>query len=164
MGTRTGDIDPAITTYLMRKLDKTAEEVVDIYNKRSGMLGVSGISSDARDIEAAAKEGNHRAQLAMEMFRYRVKKFIGAYAAAMNGVDMIVFTGGIGENASIIRSKTLEHMRLFDFKLDEAANQDCIRGKSGTISADNHPRVLVVHTNEERQIAVETLGLIDANA
>lgn len=164
MGTRSGDVDPSLHNHLARTLGWDTERIETLLTKESGLLGLSGLSNDMRTLIEACEKGDERAHLAVEVFCYRLAKSLAAMCCALPKLDGLIFTGGIGENASIIRSKTLEHMRLFDFKLDEAANQDCIRGKSGTISADNHPRVLVVHTNEERQIAVETLGLIDANA
>ena len=126
MGTRCGDVDAGIVTFLQSKYDLDVKGVNDVLNKKSGFLGVSGVSSDARDIEAAAKEGNHRAQLAMEMFRYRVKKFIGAYAAAMNGVDMIVFTGCIGENDISVREDVCTGCSFLGIDFDVEANK--VRG------------------------------------
>ena len=122
------------------------------------------LSNDMRTLIEASTAGDERATLAIEVFCYRLAKSLAGMACALPSLDGLIFTGGIGENASLVRSKTLDHMRLFNFKLDEDANTKCTRGVSGTISADNHPRVMVIPTNEERQIAVETLALIDAKA
>jgi acetate kinase len=164
MGTRSGDVDPSLHNHLARTLGWDTQRIETVLTKESGLLGLSGLSNDMRTLIEASNKGDERAILAIEVFCYRLAKSLAGMACALPRLDGLIFTGGIGENASLVRSKTLEHMRLFNFKLDEAANLKCIRGEEGTISAENHPRVLVIPTNEERQIAVETLALIDANA
>lgn len=159
MGTRCGDIDPAIVTFLMEKEGLTTKQVDDLMNKKSGALGISGISSDFRDIDAAAAEGNARAALAKEMFCYGVKKLIGAYAAAMGGVDAIVFTAGIGENSTDYRAKMVEGLEYMGAKIDLAANK--VRGKDAVVSTDDsRVKILVVPTNEELMIALDTKEVV----
>ncbi len=164
MGTRSGDVDPSLHVHLSRTLNWNAQRVEDMLTKESGLLGLSGLSNDMRTLIEASQEGHERATLAIEVFCYRLAKSLAAMGCALPKLDGLIFTGGIGENASLVRSKTLNHMRLLDFKLDDAANLKCVRGVQGVISAENHPLVLVIPTNEERQIAVETLALIDAKA
>ena len=164
MGTRSGDVDPSLHNHLSRTLGWDTQRIENVLTKESGLLGLSGLSNDMRTLIEKKKKGDERATLAIEVFCYRLAKSLAGMACALPKLDGLIFTGGIGENASLVRSKTLEHMRLFNFKLDEEANSKCTRGVGGTISAENHTRVLVVPTNEERQIAVETLALIDANA
>ncbi len=159
MGTRSGTIDPEVVTYLMEKEDLTVKGVSNLLNKKSGVLGVSGVSSDFRDLHSAADEGNKRAQLALDIFAYGVKKFIGEYIAVMNGVDAIVFTAGIGENNSVIRSMVLDDMDFFGIKID--ADKNKIRGQEIDISTpDATVRTLVIPTNEELAIARETMRLL----
>ncbi len=159
MGTRSGTIDPEVVTYLMEKEDLTVKGVSNLLNKKSGVLGVSGVSSDFRDLHSAADEGNKRAQLALDIFAYGVKKFIGEYIAVMNGVDAIVFTAGIGENNSVIRSMVLDNMDFFGIKIDAEKNR--IRGQEIDISTtDATVRTLVIPTNEELAIARETMRLL----
>lgn len=159
MGTRSGDLDPAIIPFLMSKENLSPDEIDKILNKESGLLGVSGVSNDSRDIKAAAEEGNKRAQLARKLFNYRVKKYIGAYMAAMGGVDAIVFTAGIGENAADVRKGILEDMEYFGIKLDENANQ--VRGEESEITtADSSIKVFTIPTNEELVIARDTKQII----
>lgn len=159
MGTRSGTIDPEVVTFLMEKEDLTVKGVSNLLNKKSGVLGVSGVSSDFRDLHAAADEGNKRAELALEIFAYGVKKFIGEYIAVMNGVDAVVFTAGIGENNSVIRSQVLKNMDFLGIKIDAAKNK--IRGEEIDISTpDATVRTLVIPTNEELAIARETLRLL----
>ena len=158
MGTRSGDIDPAAIPYLMKKYEMTAEQTVTFLNKKCGMLGVSGVSSDFRDLWKAADEGNEKAKTALKMFCYRVKKYIGAFAAAMGGVDVIAFAGGVGENDMGVRELTLEGLEFLGVKLDKQANQT--RGEEKVISAaDSAVTVMVVPTNEELMIARETQEL-----
>ena len=158
MGTRCGDIDPAIIPFIMDKEDISASRMDDILNKESGLLGVSGVSSDSRDVEDAAADGNHQAEIAIELFNYRVKKYIGAYTAAMGGVDAIVFTAGIGENSIDAREGILEGLEYLGVELDKEAN-NC-RGKEAFIStADSKVKALVVPTNEELVIAKDTMEL-----
>lgn len=159
MGTRAGDLDLGAATYIMDKEGLTTAEFNNLVNKKSGLLGVSGVSSDARDIEAAIKAGNHRANLAREMFIYRVKKYVGAYAAAMNGVDILVFTGGIGENDAFIRGEIVKGLSFLGVTLDEEAN-NC-RGVERVISTpDSRLTVCVIPTDEELMIASDTEALV----
>ena len=160
MGTRCGDIDPAIVPFLQEKEDLSSKEIDDIMNKESGLLGISGISNDSRDIQEAADDGNERAQLAGDVFNYRVKKYIGAYTAAMGGVDAIVFTAGIGENAIEIREGILDGLEYLGFELDKEANDS--RGKEIEISkAGSDTRVFVIPTNEELVIARDTAEILE---
>ncbi|MCM8710589.1 acetate kinase [Clostridium sp. SYSU_GA19001] len=160
MGTRSGNIDPAIITFLMKELNLTIEEVDDIVNKKSGVYGISGVSSDFRDIEDAAwKEGNKRAQLALDVYYYKVKKFIGSYAAVMNGVDCIVFTAGLGENSPETREYVCEGLDYLGVKIDKEKNK--VRGKAVDISSeDSKVRVLVIPTNEELMIARDVKEIV----
>lgn len=159
MGTRAGDLDLGAATFIMDKEHLSTAEFNNLVNKKSGLLGVSGVSSDARDIDAAVKAGNKRADLARRMFIYRVKKYIGAYAAAMDGVDVIVFTGGIGENDPYIRAQILEGLTYLGIKFD--AEKNVARGKEVELStADSKVRVCVIPTDEELMIASDTLALI----
>jgi len=162
MGTRSGDVDPSLQMHLNRTFGYTAQEVETLLTKKSGLLGVSGLSNDMRTLIEASEKGHKNAALAIEIFCYRLAKALAALSCALPRLDGLLFTGGIGENATLIRKKTLDHMRIFNFKLDDAANQECTRGNGGKISADGHPLVMVVPTNEERQIANETLELLDA--
>ena len=158
MGTRSGNLDPALIPFIMEKTNKSAEEVLDVLNKKSGMLGVSGFSSDLRDIEKEAIKGNPRAQLALDVFASRIHKYIGSYAARMNGVDAIIFTAGIGENSDVIRAKVLSGLQFMGVYLDEDLNK--IRGKEAFISFPHSPvKVIVIPTNEEVMIARDTVRL-----
>ncbi|MDD6098082.1 MAG: acetate kinase [Oscillospiraceae bacterium] len=160
MGTRTGSVDPSAVTFVAEKHGFSPKEMSDYMNKKSGFLGVSGVSSDNRDITEASAHGNNRAQLVSEMLVYEIKKYIGSYAAAMNGLDAVIFTGGIGENAYDIREKVCKDMEFFGIRFDSAAN-DGLRGKLAKISAaDSKVEVWVVPTNEELLIARDTLALI----
>ncbi len=159
MGTRCGTIDPAVVTFLMQKEGMSAAEMDTYLNKKSGLLGVSGVSNDMRDTQKAAIAGNKRAQLAIDIFAYRVKTFVGSYFAAMNGADAIIFTGGIGENDELIRLKSLEEMDNLGIAIDPEKNKT--RGKEIDISAaEAKVRTLVIPTNEELAIAKETKKLI----
>ncbi|KMT21473.1 acetate/propionate family kinase [Clostridium cylindrosporum] len=159
MGTRCGDIDPAIVTYIQRVLGVSNEEVDNIVNKKSGVLGISGISSDFRDIEEAAEKGDKRAQLALDVFHYRVRKYIGSYAAAMGGVDAIVFTAGLGENSPESRCEICKGLEFLGVKFDESKNN--FRGKAEFISADDSKvKVIVIPTNEELMIARDTKEIV----
>lgn len=159
MGTRSGCVDPSAVTFVQKKLGLDASEMSEYLNKKSGFLGVSGISSDNRDIEAAAKEGNKRAILAGDILRYGIKKYIGSYAAVMNGLDAVIFTGGIGENAPEVRADVCRDMEFFGIKLDEELNAT-IRGKLTKISSpESKVEVWVVPTNEELLIARDTKEL-----
>ena len=159
MGTRSGTIDPAVVEFLAQKEQKTISEVLDILNNKSGVFGVSGVSSDFRDLEQAIREGNERAAIAMEVFCYRVAQYVGSYTAVMNGVDAIAFTAGVGENNSTVRKKVCEYLGYLGVVLDDTKNQ--IRGEDTIISAsDSKVAVLVVPTNEELAIARETVALV----
>mgnify|MGYP003371275571 CR=1 FL=1 len=160
MGTRSGDVDPAVLQFIMNKEGYDINEMLNILNKKSGVLGMSGgVSSDFRDIAQAAKEGNHLAEVALDAFRYRVAKYIGAYAAAMNGVDAIAFTAGVGENDIATRKAICEYLGYLGVEIDDEAN-NC-RGKNQVIStADSKVKVMLIPTNEELAIARETLALV----
>ena len=161
MGTRCGSIDPAIVLFLMEKEKMTPDELDDYLNKKSGVLGISGISSDFRDIQAAADTGNKRAKLAIDVFCYRVSKYIGGYAAALGGVDAVIFTAGIGENNDMVRKKSLVGLEWFGICIDEEKNKNA-RGKEVDISTnDARVKTLVIPTNEELEIAKQTLKLIN---
>lgn len=160
MGTRSGDLDPAIVKFLMSKTGMSIDEIDNILNKKSGFLGVSGVSSDTRDVEAAAQNGNKRAQLALNMFYYRVRKYIGAYGAAMGGVDAVVFTAGIGENSITTRENICDGLEFMGIKVDKEKNNT--RGKAIDVSAeDSKVRVLVIPTNEELMIARDTKEIVE---
>ena len=159
MGTRSGDIDPAIMEFIAKKENLDIAGIMNVLNKKSGVEGVSGVSSDFRDLEAAAKAGNKRAELAIDVFAYRVAKYVGAYTAAMNGVDNIVFTAGIGENCALVRTKVCNYLGYLGITIDEEANGK--RGEEIVISTpDSKVKVLVVPTNEELAIARETVALV----
>jgi acetate kinase len=152
MGTRSGNIDPALIPFIMEKTGSTADEVLNILNKKSGMLGVSGFSSDLRDIEQQASEGNDRAELALEVFANRIHKYIGSYASRMYGVDAIVFTAGIGENSTLIREKVLQGLEFMGVYWDPARNK--VRGKEAFVNYPHSPvKVMIIPTNEEVMIA-----------
>ncbi len=158
MGTRSGDLDPATLQYIMKNDGIGIEEMTNILNKKSGLLGISGVSSDMRDLTAAAEAGNERAILAHNMLTYRLKKYIGAYAAAMGGVDAIVFTGGIGENDDKVRAAAVEGLEYMGVKLD--AEKNAVTRDDGFIqAADSKVKLMVVKTNEELAIARDTLEL-----
>lgn len=160
MGTRTGAVDPSAVTYIQEKHGFTASQMSEYMNKKSGFLGVSGISSDNRDITAAAEKGDKRAILASEMLQYQIKKYIGSYAAVMNGLDAVLFTGGIGENAWEVREGVCKEMEYFGIKLDTEKNKST-RGELIKISApDSKVEVWVVPTNEELLIARDTLAMV----
>lgn len=161
MGTRCGDIDPAIVIYLQQNLGMSAEKVYDLLNKKSGMLGLTNnLSSDMRDIEDAAHSGNEIAQLALDIYVYRIAKYIGAYAAAMNGVDAIVFTAGVGENSPYVREKVCEYLGFLGVKIDRQLND--VKGLERIISTpDSKVAVLIVPTNEELVIARDTKYIVE---
>jgi acetate kinase len=159
MGTRSGDIDPAAVDYLRSKLSLSADEVVNYLNKKCGMLGVSELSSDCRDLTAAAESGNEQARLALEMVAYRVKKYVGSYLAVLGGADAIVFTGGIGEHSPLIRGLVAEGLEYAGVEFDKNKNESYDDGV-GVLSTENSKvKVLVVPTNEELSIARETKEL-----
>lgn len=158
MGTRSGNIDPALIPFIMEKTGKTADEVLDVLNKKSGMLGVSGFSSDLRDIEQAAEQGNKRAELALEVFASRIHKYIGSYAARMFGIDAIIFTAGIGENSATIRARVLKGLEFMGVYWDPALNQ--VRGEEAFINYPHSPvKVIIIPTNEEVMIARDVVRL-----
>lgn len=160
MGTRCGDIDPAIVGFLMEKENLDINGINNIMNKKSGVLGISGVSSDFRDIEEAAKKGNDRAKLALDIFAYKVKKYIGAYAAAMGGIDAVVFTAGLGENSASMRESICEGLEFLGVKIDKEKNN--IRGKETIISAeDASVKIILIPTNEELMIARDTKALVE---
>ncbi|MCD8369582.1 MAG: acetate kinase [Clostridiales bacterium] len=161
MGTRSGDIDASVVQFICNKEGKSVDDVLTILNKKSGILGLSGgVSSDFRDVEAAAAEGNHKAEVALEAFAYRVAKYIGAYTAAMNGVDAIAFTAGVGENDKKTRKNICSYLGYLGVEIDDEAND--VRGKNAVIStADSKVKVLLLPTNEELAIARETKRLTE---
>lgn len=162
MGTRCGDIDPSVVTYMEQKLGIHGQEMADYLNKKSGLLGISGVSSDKRDVEKAAAEGNARAKLASDMLNYQIKKYVGAYAAAMGGIDCLVFTGGIGENDGYVRSEVCKNMEFLGISIDAEKNK--LRGMdiNDITGEGSRVKVLVVCTNEELMIARDTKALVEA--
>ena len=163
MGTRCGAVDPSVITFLQEKEGWSPAQTSEILNKKSGILGVSGISSDDRDVTAAENEGNERAHLARSIMKYQVRKVIGSYVAAMDGVDAIVFTGGIGENTTDLRADVCKNLTYLGVELDEAANEVMRRGKEGEISLPSSKvRVFVLPTNEELVIARDTTAIVEA--
>ena len=163
MGTRCGSCDPAVVQFIANNENMTPDQVLDMMNKKSGLLGISGTSSDMRDIDAAADEGNENAELARQMLVYGIQKYIGSYAAAMGGVDMIVFTAGIGENNGQLRERVMANFEYLGAKLDPAKNAACADGKATecVISTDDSKvKILVIPTNEEIMIARDTLELV----
>ncbi len=162
MGSRCGGVDPSAITYLQEKEGWTPAETAEILNKKSGVLGISGISSDDRDVLAAAEAGNKRAALARSIQRYQIRKFIGAYVAAMDGVDAIVFTGGIGENTCDLREDVCKHLTYLGVKIDCEKNLELRKGKEGELSTpDSKVRVFVLPTNEELLIARDTKAIVE---
>ncbi|CAI8953125.1 MULTISPECIES: acetate kinase [Bacillus] len=158
MGTRSGNIDPALIPYIMEKTGQSVEEVLNVLNKKSGMLGLSGFSSDLRDIEQAEKEGNHRAEVALDVFVGRIHKYIGSYAARMKGVDAIIFTAGIGENSALIRERVLEGLEFMGVYFDPKRNN--IHGEEAFINFPHSPvKIIVIPTDEEVMIARDVLRL-----
>ena len=159
MGTRAGDLDAGILQYVMNKYGLSIDEMLNVLNKKSGVEGLSGVSSDFRDLENAAAEGNEKASLSREKFAYEVKKYVGAYAAAMGGVDAIIFTAGVGENDKAIRAMVCKGLEYMGVKLDDEANS--VRGKETVIStADSKVKVLLIPTNEELMIAMDTASIV----
>ena len=160
MGTRTGDLDASVVLAIMKKEGKTPDEMQDLLNKKSGLLGISGLGSDMRDVENGVKEGNERAKLALDMYNYRIKKYIGAYAAAMGGVDIIVWTAGVGENQVGTRLEACSNLEFLGIKIDAEANK--ARGKETIISTpDSKVTVCVIPTDEELVIACDTMKLVE---
>ena len=159
MGSRSGDIDASAVTYIMEKLGLQPQEMAEYLNKQSGVLGISGVSSDMREVEAAAADGNSRARLALDMYCYRIKKYIGAYAAAMGGVDIIVWTAGVGENQTDVREDSCKGLEFLGIKIDHEANNT--QGKEAVISApDSKVTLCVIPTDEELMIAKDTMALL----
>ena len=159
MGTRCGNIDPTIVAYIMQKENIPVDKINDYLNKKCGGLGISGVSSDFRDIEEAANKGNKRAKLALDVFAYQAKKIMGSYVAARNGLDVVVFTGGISENSITMRQSICGNMDYFGIEIDDEKNN--VRGKQAEISPDNaKTKVLVIPTNEELMIALDTVSLV----
>ena len=160
MGTRSGNIDPSLITYIMEKTNKSAVDVLNVLNRESGLLGVSGFSSDLRDITDEAKRGNERAELALEVFGSSIHKYMGSYAARMGGVDAIIFTAGVGENSALIREKVLDSLEFMGVYLDKKTNNQTV-GTEATISHSYSPvKVLVIPTDEEVMIAREVMDLM----
>ena len=160
MGTRSGDIDGGAITFIQKKLGLDADGMSNLLNKKSGMLGITGISSDMREIDAACEEGNEHAKLAIEMYNYRIRKYIGAYAAAMDGCDIIVFTAGVGENQASMREKVCEGLSFMGVKIDVEKNSG-IHGEEAVISTpDSKVTVVVIPTDEELMIATDTMALL----
>ncbi len=159
MGTRCGSLDPAVVQYIMNNDGISVDEVLEIFNKKSGLLGVSGVSSDMRDIDAAAESGNENALVAQQILDMGIKKYIGSYAAVMGGVDVIVFTAGIGENSIELRERVMEGMSFLGAAIDKEKNK--VRGKEADISADDSKvKVVVIPTNEELAIARDAFELV----
>ncbi|MCM1369922.1 MAG: acetate kinase [Candidatus Amulumruptor caecigallinarius] len=159
MGTRVGDVDPGALVYLIEQMGLDAARLQKMINKESGVLGVSGISNDMRDIEKGIEEGNERARLAMDMYEYRILKYIGAYAAVLDGVDVIVFTGGVGENQTSTREKICKHLKYLGVTFNAEANK--VRGEEVTISGDDSKvKVVVIPTDEEMMIAADTAEIV----
>ncbi len=159
MGTRSGNLDPAILQFIMNKYGYTADEMLNILNKKSGVLGISGVGSDFRDLDKAAEEGNERAKLALDKFAYEVRKYIGSYAAAMGGVDILTFTAGVGENSAEMRESICKGLEFLGIRIDSEKNKT--RGKEVDISApDSAVKVYIIPTNEELMIARDTLALV----
>jgi acetate kinase len=158
MGTRTGDMDPAVVTFLMRKEHLSVDDMDNLMNKKSGFKGISGISNDLREIMDAAAHDNSRAKFTIDIFCYRITKYIGAYAAAMGGLDAIVFTGGIGENAAEVRSKVLEPLKFMGVTVDETKNKSKEKEK---IISRGKIKAMVVPTNEELMIAMKTKFVVE---
>ena len=163
MGTRSGDIDMGAVAYIMDKEKIGTKSASILFNKHSGLLGITGISSDSREIRAAAEKGDERCLLAIKMFDYRIKKYIGAYAAAMGGVDILIFTGGIGENSATTRSGVCEGLECLGIEIDPRINNG-LMGKEQIISKEGSKvKVMVVPTNEELMIAIDTQSIVDEN-
>jgi len=160
MGTRSGDIDMGAVSFIMDKEKIGTKSASVLFNKHSGLLGITGISSDSREINAAAAKGDERCLLAIKMFDYRIKKYIGAYAAAMGGVDVLIFTGGIGENSASTRASVCEDLEFLGIEIDQQIN-DKIRGEEKIISKEGAKvKVMVVPTNEELMIAIDTQHIV----
>jgi acetate kinase len=163
MGTRSGDLDPSVVTFIMEKEGLSPREMENLLNKESGFIGISGVSSDSRDLDDAREKGIQRAILTQQVLRYQIKKYIGGYAAAMNGLDAIVFTGGIGENSDALRAEVCTDMEYFGVKLNYDLNKVTRFGKEADVSLpESKTRVMVIPTDEEYMIAVDTKNIVDA--
>ena len=160
MGTRSGAVDPSVISFLAEKEGYSAREISDILNKKSGYLGISGLSNDHRDLCAAAAKGNERAALAIDMQVYQIQRYIGSYAAAMNGLDAVIFTGGIGENSIILRGKVCENMSYFGIDIDKDLNEKTNHGQGKISTTSAKTDVWIIPTNEELLIARDTLQVI----
>ena len=160
MGTRSGDIDPNVFSFLNKQCGYSLDEITDILNKKSGLLGLSEMDNDCRVIEDAAAQGNERAQLTLDVFCNVLAKKLAGFASELGRIDALVFTGGIGENSSVIRKNVLERLSIFGFEIDEKANEETFRGKSGVITKPGSTVAMVVATNEELMIARDTEALI----
>ncbi len=162
MGTRSGGIDPSVALYIANKEHKSPDEMSDLLNKQSGLTGISGISSDCRDLQQAKREGNDRAMLALELLAYQTKKYIGAYAAAMNGVDALILTGGIGENDHLVRESICKDLDFLGLTFDPERNKNASRGENEFSAPGSKVKAMVIPTNEEIMIARDTLEVIEA--
>ena len=163
MGTRSGDLDPSVVTFIMKKENLSPEEMENLLNRQSGILGISENSSDMRDVQKAADEGNEQAQISNEILTYQIKKYIGAYTAAMGGLDALVFTAGIGENSNQTRETVCSDMEYLGIKIDSELNKITVRGKEGEISApDARVKTYVIPTNEEYMIAFDTKTIVES--
>lgn len=162
MGTRSGSLDPSVVTFIQEKENLSAQEMDTILNKKSGLLGISGVSSDDRDITAAEAEGNERAKLTHEMLYYQIAKYVGSYYVALGGCDGIVFTAGLGENQPVLRQRVCDYLKCLGVEMDYEANKKCIHGNEGKLSTDNSKiRVELVATNEELVIARDTKAIVE---
>ncbi|RYV02796.1 acetate kinase [Shewanella sp. OPT22] len=161
MGTRSGDLDPSIIFHLVNQLGYTLDEVNNLLNKQSGLLGISELTNDCRGIEEGYEEGHKGAKLALEIFCYRLAKYIASYTVPLGRLDAIIFTGGIGENSDLIREKVLNHLSIFNFNVDKARNQAARFGNEGIITAEGSPVAMVIPTNEEWVIAQDSIKLIN---
>lgn len=161
MGTRSGDVDPGLHAYIANKAGLTLDEINAILNKESGLFGLSGLSNDCRELEAAAQKGHEGALLALDIFAFRVAKYIGALSTNLPRIDALIFTGGIGENAANVRSNILARLRILGFKVDEDSNNQCVKGRAGCITKKDTPCALVINTNEEWMIAQDTIECIE---
>ena len=164
MGTRTGDIDPGLAFYLCRELKMSMDRVEHLYYRESGLLGVSGVSNDVRVLSERAAKGDDRCQLALEMFAYRIKQYIGSYAASMGGLDVLVFTAGIGENAAVVRSMVCKDMEFLGIQFDQERNAEVCGRDAEVSTVDSRTSVLVIRTSEERMIAIDTACIAAAVA
>jgi acetate kinase len=163
MGARSGDVDPGLILHLLRGSHRTPDQLDDLLNHRSGLLGLSGRSSDVRDLEKAANEGDAASHLALECFAYRVRKYIGAYAAALGGLDTLVFTGGIGEHSASMRARICQNLSFLGLHLDPSRNLSANGQEPAAISRENENTIWIIPTDEERQIARETFALLQQN-